>query len=418
LTRDETDLIALIERALGCVSLFSAILVFVAFGLGKTLRTAPNCFILCSCVANVFGAAAAIVARGGIQLVSSGRSDALCQTQAFLLQTFTQSDPWWSFAMTVKVLIVFTKGPNPNYFKKWWWLNCLICFGGPSISAIILLVTGRYGDAGNWCWIKPEDSDLRVLAFFIPVWICIFGSLLIYIGVGIRVFRSRNRIRRFSWSGSTRHTISTRPSTSGQDSTTGDRRSFLSLSDWPLSPFPGSGLLANLNASPDQSDTILPLANVNTIASVASFSRPSPHKLLPVIRETQVSSPIHIQQGSGGRMGEFGLNPRPAPVPPTPRQSREQQPGAVQNAMSYFTVDEVKCSYLQTAGLFAFIVLLTWVPVSTFRMRQVFLGDTSFVSQLVIVVLLSLQGFWNCVLFFYINRKRIAKCIKNKLKPP
>lgn len=117
-------------------------------------------------------------------------------------------------------------------------------------------------------------------------------------------------------------------------------------------------------------------------------------------------------------MKAFGVNPRPAPVPPTPRPSREQHRGTLQKAMSYFIIeDQVKSSYLQTAGLFAFIVLITWVPVSTFRMLQVFRGEASFASHLVIVVLLSLQGFWNCVLFFYTNRSAIVKCIKNKINP-
>ena len=117
-------------------------------------------------------------------------------------------------------------------------------------------------------------------------------------------------------------------------------------------------------------------------------------------------------------MKGFGMNPRPAPIPPTPRPSRDQHRGALQKAMSYFIIhDQVKSSYLQTSGLFAFIVLVTWVPVSTFRMLQVFRGETSFASHLVIVVLLSLQGFWNCVLFFYTNRSTIGKCVRNKMNP-
>lgn len=87
LTQNETAIIALVERALGCLSLFSVALVFLAFGLSKPLRTAPNCFIVCSCVANVFGATGAIIGRVGIHMSSSGRSDVLCQAQAFMLQT-------------------------------------------------------------------------------------------------------------------------------------------------------------------------------------------------------------------------------------------------------------------------------------------------------------------------------------------
>lgn len=63
-----------------------------------------------------------------------------------------QSDPWWSLAMAVNVFLVFFFALNPNAFRDYLWLYCLVCYGLPSIPAIVLLAhspsnTHYYGNA-------------------------------------------------------------------------------------------------------------------------------------------------------------------------------------------------------------------------------------------------------------------------------
>ncbi len=53
-----------------------------------------------------------------------------------------------------------------------------------------------------WCWIKPSWGALRLYTYYLLVWICILASLAIYVGLGIYVFRVRNRLRQVSGSGS------------------------------------------------------------------------------------------------------------------------------------------------------------------------------------------------------------------------
>jgi hypothetical protein len=50
-----------------------------------------------------------------------------------------QSDPWWSFAMAVNVYLVFFQNADPTSFRKYVWIYCLVCFGGPLIPAIALI---------------------------------------------------------------------------------------------------------------------------------------------------------------------------------------------------------------------------------------------------------------------------------------
>ena len=64
-----------------------------------------------------------------------------------------QSDPWWSLAMAVNVFFVFYFRASPDSFRRWWWAYCVICYGGPFIIALVLLLLRNarkgpvYGDA-------------------------------------------------------------------------------------------------------------------------------------------------------------------------------------------------------------------------------------------------------------------------------
>jgi hypothetical protein len=118
-----------------------------------------------------------------------------------------QSDPWWSFAMSVNVFLVFFCNVNHASFRKFTWLYCLVCYGGPLIPAVTLIsIRGDprgpvFGNAALWCWIRPEWSVVRLYAYYIPIWICIFSSLLVYIAVGYRVFHHRNQLKNLTYGG-------------------------------------------------------------------------------------------------------------------------------------------------------------------------------------------------------------------------
>lgn len=56
-----------------------------------------------------------------------------------------QSDPWWSLAMAINVFLVFYFRLSPDAFKRWWWLYCIICYGGPFVIALSLLLVRRPG---------------------------------------------------------------------------------------------------------------------------------------------------------------------------------------------------------------------------------------------------------------------------------
>lgn len=86
LTEEQTDLLVTIERALGSVSLAAVTLVFVAFALFRALRTVPNCFLVCSSVANVFSSVATLMTQDGLRTAIQNGDKGLCNAQGFLFQ--------------------------------------------------------------------------------------------------------------------------------------------------------------------------------------------------------------------------------------------------------------------------------------------------------------------------------------------
>lgn len=89
-----------------------------------------------------------------------------------------QSDPWWSLAMAINVLLVFYFRASPNSFQRWWWLYCIICYGGPMMIALILLVVkdiGKgpvYGDATVRRAHLTHRSQLLPPAPLLPPFLC------------------------------------------------------------------------------------------------------------------------------------------------------------------------------------------------------------------------------------------------------
>ncbi len=70
------------------------------------------------------------------------------------LTRFVQSDLWWSLAMAVNILLVFVRGVNLRTVRKWGWVYCVVCYGGPfgiALACLLITAPGKtaiYGDAG------------------------------------------------------------------------------------------------------------------------------------------------------------------------------------------------------------------------------------------------------------------------------
>ncbi|KAK1832634.1 hypothetical protein QBC39DRAFT_433187 [Podospora conica] len=380
---DQIRTLALIQRTGGCLSLISVLLIFIAFASLPRLRTVPNTFIAFASVSNAGAAVACIIGSDGLH---QGESSPLCQLQGFLLEMFVQSDPWWSLAMAINVLLVFVHGAKPRSIHRYAWLYCVVCYGGPFAIALTCLLLSSpdktlvYGDSGAWCWIAPDWRPLRIYTTYLPIWICILTSLAIYTTIGYHLFRASGRHPLPVPSSST---ASSRASSPAPTSTflspnptptpdhinnnlndSNDRTSracsTISISDWPLtptaggilsmSPTPFSDLLTNVGrrttTTPVPGDPTLPLR------------AHSPHRRPPVVQHARYPSNLSNgpASGGGGGLTPFLLSSSPYPRTPTPAAAAAHEEDVPEG------MDPVKRTYLTTALLFAIAVTVTWLP--------------------------------------------------------
>ncbi len=81
---DEMKTIITVERFGASMSVVGVVLVFIAFGLSKRLRSVPNTFIVFASVANLGASIACLIGDSGM----STESSRLCQAQAFMFELY------------------------------------------------------------------------------------------------------------------------------------------------------------------------------------------------------------------------------------------------------------------------------------------------------------------------------------------
>lgn len=79
--------------------------------------------------------------------------------------------------MAFNVFLVFFFQANPDSFRGWLWLYCLICFGGPAIPAIACLLL-KFPDENNI--MRPIYGDATVGIQFVLILSFIFSFTLFY----------------------------------------------------------------------------------------------------------------------------------------------------------------------------------------------------------------------------------------------
>ncbi|CAK7237772.1 hypothetical protein SBRCBS47491_010125 [Sporothrix bragantina] len=463
LSSQQASVVVGLERAGASLSMIGVLLIIITFGLFKRLRTVPNTFILFASMANIGASTASLIGLSGI---AQGSDSALCRAQAFLLEMFMQSDPWWSFAMAFNVYLVFFHSANPTTFRRHLWMYCLVCFGLPMIPAIVCLYVQSaskgpiYGDATLWCWIGDSWNALRIYSYYIPIWVCIFFSAVIYVAVGYHVFHQRNQLRNLTLSNQAKDLSSSEnlnPPIYGTVTTevqiTSDVCETALSSErtppttplgspmhcpWSEDPFPLDNQNHNHRMDEEMGGGPMsvppavhgihssgPSTTVYQATSTTVITSPSPpHGFAPVARghhhlhgmhhhnsihSDPLSSTYRLQPEfsltHGGNYHSHHLH-RSTTSGKRSRRPRVSVAERFRGAWHRFTgklrhMDPVKLAYLRTSFVFAISVLVTWTPSSINRVYAlVYPSRISYGLNIASAAVLPLQGVWNAVIYF------------------
>ncbi|KAI0160239.1 hypothetical protein GGR57DRAFT_412839 [Xylariaceae sp. FL1272] len=395
---DELDVIVLFERLGAAFSLVGVLLIFLAFAACKRLRSVPNTFIVFASVSNLGASIACLIGYSG---VLAGSTSPLCQAQAFLFELFMQSDPWWSFAMAVNVYMVFFFSANPQSFLRYWYCYFVVCYGVPFIPALWLLVVrdtaghNVYGNATIWCWIDTEWKDLRIYTYYLPIWVCIALSTVIYFAVGYHVFKQRNELRNISLTNPSRDAAGTRDS--------GEKNLFTN-----------AAVMGTIHHEVVQVTTInTDNERTNVVGSSASGAAPTSWFDGPVEDQTRLHEP-----NKPGSPVPFASTVTHITADPMPKQDnvwRRIQNGWTHWCDKFNHLDPVKLAYLRTSFVFAISVLITWTPSSINRVHDLIRPEEfSFGLNLASAIVLPLQGIWNAAIFFSTSWNTLVEDLRAK----
>ncbi|KAI6785232.1 Cyclic AMP receptor-like protein A-like protein [Emericellopsis cladophorae] len=393
-----------LERTGGCISLVAVFLIFITYYLAPEVRNVQNRFIAFASVANVGASIASIIAMDGL---NAGKESSLCQTQAFLFEMFMQSDPWWSLAMAVNVFLVFFFRAKPDSFQRWWWLYCIVCYGGPFCIALTLLVIRDderglvYGEATIWCWVDREWDDIRIYTYYMLIWICIVGSIGLYTAVGYLVWRTRNKVHSFS------NTLLQHTSDDSVKNSPDCPPHLLSSRQFRLArQWSGSLKLPEVPCDGFYGTVITEVQIFHTAATMPNPPSEPKRAALPSLdRDRTMADTVPTQRQVPTVPSQYSTFVTATPAQPMQKSPKEKK---YMGLLAKFGIaDPIKRAYLRTSVLFAISVLVTWIPSSMNRIHSWRTASSPYGYHVATAAVLPLQGLWNAVIFFITSKKML-----------
>lgn len=302
--------------------------------------------------------------------------------------------------MAINCLMVFFLNGNAHSIKRWGWLYCLVCYGGPFIIALVCLQlkdpnkTLVYGNAGLWCWITNDWNPLRIYSYYMLIWFCIAASMIIYTAIGVYVFRARNRLHRFNSGYGT---------SGGTGPATGTATDH--TPDWPLSQSGEVNIVTEVHVTHSNTTTREPTFRPVTKLDRVHKRNSDPWSIIP----SPYNRPLPPSPRTGISTIVTTLNPSSSSRDTIPAQTSR----SIHRGLDRFKVlDPVKRAYLRTSFLFALSVLVTWIPSSINRIHGLIYNDSPYAYNVGTATVLPLQGVWNAVIFFVTSWKVLRECVR------
>jgi len=330
------------ERVTSVLSLIGTSFIIATFLISKDYHKPINRMVFFASFGNIITNVATLISRSSIY---AGSASPLCQLQAFLIQMFMPADSLWTLAMAFNVYLVFFKKYSSSQLRKLEWKYFIACYGLPSVTAIIFLFVqtkrkGKvYGPATLWCWIGPNWKFLQVASFYGPVWLIVVLTVLIYVIVGVDIYKKRSQLKKFSH------------------------------------PRP----------APQQRGTLVSkTTKVEVTSEPAATHRPRDPWELCRIGSSNSPTPSYTEysitiEGAGAG-----------------RDSQAESP-----ILTGIDTNKASWGYARIAFIFFVALLATWVPSSVNRVYSLAHPQkNNFPMYFVASLVLPLQGFWNGLIYF------------------
>lgn len=369
-------------RVSACFSLAGSSFTIISFISYPPLRKPVNRLAFSIAVANVF---ACLAYSWGRHPIEAGRNSAWCQTQGFFINWFVMTDPLLVTIMAFNVLLTVRTKRNAQELKKIDFCGICFAFSAPFVPALVFLLwrpNGKtvYGDATMWCWIAKESQILRLVAFYVPIWVMILISLILFALSGKQILLVRKKIQ-----------VAKSESGLHQDPPPRDRRvssfakAFMSPSTRFESRLPVQTEHNTMNPFPREYKGLEPLAPIHSRE----------------VRDSEEASPLDPPASPFSAPISPLASPPPAFITPTSTGMDRlgSDRGPLRKMPSRF--DRIHWKYAKFAFLCTIVLLITWVPISINRVYNTFIAPNHQIYGLYLAsaACIPLHGFGNFVIY-------------------
>ncbi|KAH7116431.1 hypothetical protein EDB81DRAFT_248244 [Dactylonectria macrodidyma] len=356
---DESALLVIsaIERACSVPSVLGSLFIIVTFCLSSSFRKPINRMLFYASFGNMLSNAATLMSRSYLHQPNS----AGCQTQAFLIQTFTFADVFWALAMATNVYLTFYRQFDVTRLRKIEPLYVVVCYGVPFIPALAFIFAKNqhgvraYGDAELWCWITVEWGAWR-LATYGLIWLTNLITFSIYIRTGCTIYKWRRHLLGFT------------------SSTDMDPSSQPTQNREPTGPAKTTEVtITTSDIRPSDPDRVFGVEDILGAAYAVNVS-------------TDPTTSVSHATTSASAAEQGRIKPQ-----------RPERRGQSQS-------DKSVLSYTRCALLFFAALLITWIPSSANRLYFLIHDKSSLPLGYMTALVLPLQGFWNALIYFSTSR--------------
>ena len=120
-----------------------------------------------------------------------------CKIEGFI-QQFVLSNVLWNACIATNMFLRIVQEKSERVCNRFEPYYYLFSWGFPLITCIAVLLVDGYGPALLWCWISGRFPQLRLICFFIPLWVIIIyhTTLMVLIVRKIVGVRSNSTTRR------------------------------------------------------------------------------------------------------------------------------------------------------------------------------------------------------------------------------
>ncbi|GAM19082.1 hypothetical protein SAMD00019534_022570, partial [Acytostelium subglobosum LB1] len=176
----QLDHIVYVTSALGCVG---SLFIILSFSIFKEARSFATTLIFYLSISDLMSA---------LSYLPFGRtSNALCNAQGAGLLFFLTSSYLWTMCISISLFMVFFLNRYElGHLLKWFHL---VCWGVPSVTTLISLIAGAFGQFGSWCFIADPTSTIR-LFYYLPLVFVFFVNLFVFICIRLKISQHSNSI--------------------------------------------------------------------------------------------------------------------------------------------------------------------------------------------------------------------------------